>query len=519
MSSPSPFAQHKFYILPVKLDQDRIKSLEEGIVSLEGTCLSHLTDATFVITGLKSPARIQRHIPESPCPVVHANWITECVTQQRFMDPTSYRIQVVPLTSSNNDDGDDTSVRPQQMRSWDDIYATYRQQCRRPVSKHAILHGYDPGRKKKRKKATIRREPSYQTTTSGGESSLEQGHPWWAETSLYQATTYICEQPSPLDHCNQALVDIFEFLEHTRELRGDTINGLSYRKAAAVLKTYPHKIKSAHEALQLKGIGKKTGRIIEDYLKTGEVPDIAMVKADEEFKTLELFYNIHGVGATTAREWYNKGHRSMEDITAHEQLSKDQLLGIKYYDDFLQRIPREQVEAIVGEFAALLHTYQSGCDYTVCGSYRRGKASSGDIDILVTHPDEKVTQTLLMGLVDRLQTMGYIKDVLSMSGRGDEEASNQNRQALCVWLSKGATLHRRLDLIVVPWCDYAVAILGWTGSRYFERSLRLRAKQMKGLKVTSHGIFRKDEKLKVETERQAFEVMDLPYLEPSDRNC
>jgi hypothetical protein len=69
-----------------------------------------------------------------------------------------------------------------------------------------------------------RREPSYQTTTSGGDSSLEQGHPWWAETSLYQATTYICEQPSPLDHCNQALVDTFEFLEHTRELRGNLEN-------------------------------------------------------------------------------------------------------------------------------------------------------------------------------------------------------------------------------------------------------------------------------------------------------
>lgn len=180
------------------------------------------------------------------------------------------------------------------------------------------------------------------------------------------------------------------------------------------------------------------------------------------------------------------------------------------------------------------------CDLYPFFLCRRGKATSGDIDILVTHPDEKVTQNLLAGFVDRLQALGYIRDVLSMSGRGDEETANQNRQALCVWLPKGGVIHRRLDLIVVPWCDYAVAVLGmfttryplnrlrsqvpflfigWTGSRYFERSLRLRAKQMKGLKVTSHGIFRKGEKLKVESERQAFEVMNLPYLEPSDRNC
>ncbi|KAI8343108.1 hypothetical protein BC941DRAFT_410441 [Chlamydoabsidia padenii] len=523
MSSPLPFAQHKFYILPIKLDQDKIKSLHEDIVSLDGTCLSSLTDATFIITGLKSPTRIQRHIiKKTTCPVVHIKWISECVTQQRFLDPASYTIKIAPPVTTTSESTPDEDERPKQMRSWWDIYSTYQQQCQMPVSKHAILHGYDPGSKKK-KKIKLRREPSYQTTTSG-ESSLEQSHPWWAETSLYQTTTYICEQPAPLDHCNKALVDIFEFLEHTRELRGDSINGLSYRKAAAVLKTYPHKIKSAHEALQLKGIGKKTGRIIEDYLNTGEVPDIALVKEDPEFKTLELFYNIHGVGATTAREWYHKGYQSLENVKSNEQLSKDQLLGIKYYDDFLQRIPRDQVEAIVNDFHGLLDAYQQGCEYTVCGSYRRGSPTSGDIDILITHPEEKVTKTLLAGLVDHLQSLGYIRDILSQTGRtndddNDDISINKNRQALCVWLSKGDTIHRRLDIIVVPWCDYAVAILGWTGSRYFGRSLRLRAKQQKGLKVTSHGIFRKGKKLKVETEKQAFELLELPYLEPCDRNC
>ncbi|CAO3597436.1 unnamed protein product [Absidia cylindrospora] len=480
------------------------------------------------------------------------NWISECVTQQQFLDPTPYQIQIdIPSSSESSESvivpisasapeapllSDNDGTRPKQMRSWRQVYATYKQQCHMPVSKHAILHGYDAGSKKKRKKTKLRREPSYQTTTSG-ESSLEQGHPWWAETSLYQTTTYVCEQPFPLNHHNKALVEIFEFLEHTRELRGDSINGLSYRKAAAVLKSYPYEIKSSHEALQLKGIGKKTGRIIEDYLKTGHVPDIALVKEDLEFKTLDLFYNIHGVGATTAREWYNKGHRSLDDVKDNEQLSKDQLLGIKYYDDFLQRIPRHQVETIVEEFRGLLEEYQQGCEYTVCGSYRRGKPSSGDIDILVTHPDEKVTKKLLGGLVDHLQSLGYIQDILSQSGRmtghvdtnesgdshgedsDDNKYSNQNRQALCVWLSKGCSINRRLDLIVVPWCDYPVAILGWTGSRYFERSLRLRAKQQKKLKVTSHGIFRKGEKLQVNSEQHAFEILGLPYIDPSDRNC
>lgn len=52
---------------------------------------------------------------------------------------------------------------------------------------------------------------------------------------------------------------------------------------------------------------------------------------------MEKFYNIHGVGAATAREWYCKGYRDIRDVEKNEKLSRDQRLGIKYYDDFMKK--------------------------------------------------------------------------------------------------------------------------------------------------------------------------------------
>lgn len=41
-----------------------------------------------------------------------------------------------------------------------------------------------------------------------------------------------------------------------------------------------------------------------------------------------------------------------------------------------------------------------------CGSYRRGKATCGDVDILITHTDGISHQNLLIPLVDSLKKSG-----------------------------------------------------------------------------------------------------------------
>jgi DNA polymerase/3'-5' exonuclease PolX len=65
------------------------------------------------------------------------------------------------------------------------------------------------------------------------------------------------------------------------------------------------------------------------------------------------------------------------------------------------------------------------------------------------------------------------------------------------------------------------AIVGWTGSRQYERSLRRFAKQERDMHLTSHGLYRVSDgvKLATPTESSVFDLLGVPFLKPSDRNC
>lgn len=156
---------------------------------------------------------------------------------------------------------------------------------------------------------------------------------------------------------------------------------------------------------------------------------------------------------------------------------------------------------------------------------RRGQLESGDVDIILTHPDRETVASMLVKLVAAARQKGFLVDILSMGSecqvRDDDGEYGKPDQALCVWKQPEGDLFRRVDLVVSPYDTYALAILAWTGSSYFERSIRLYAKKEKQIKVTSHGLFSRidDRKIPVKSEREAFEVLGLDWLEPHERNC
>ena len=69
-----------------------------------------------------------------------------------------------------------------------------------------------------------------------------------------------------------------------------------------------------------------------------------------------------------------------------DKLSHAQKIGLRHFEDFEKRIPRGEIDEIIDKVGKSVDALDSNYKLIVCGSYRRGAESSGDIDILLTHP-------------------------------------------------------------------------------------------------------------------------------------
>lgn len=99
-------------------------------------------------------------------------------------------------------------------------------------------------------------------------------------------------------------------------------------------------------------------------------------------------------------------------------------------------------------------------------------------------------------------------------------------------LNKENALYRRIDIKTYPRRYAAFALLYFTGSDHFNRSMRSYADKT-GFKLTDKGLFRctlsrdaKGKRIKLPsenivcyTEAEIFSALGLPYKEPTDRNC
>lgn len=61
------------------------------------------------------------------------------------------------------------------------------------------------------------------------------------------------------------------------------------------------------EIERLPGCGAKIAELYQKWRVAGHTDEIMLAEADPKLKVLKTFYNIWGVGDTTARDFYRKG--------------------------------------------------------------------------------------------------------------------------------------------------------------------------------------------------------------------
>lgn len=155
------------------------------------------------------------------------------------------------------------------------------------------------------------------------------------------------------------------------------------------------------------------------------------------------------------------------------------------------------------------------------GSYRRGKATCGDIDILITRKDGHVEKGLLQNLVGELEKRRFIVDHITQPKEYNGRKS-VNYMGVCRF-EEGT---HRIDLKHYPADQYAFAILYFTGSDLFNREMRMTASE-KGLILGDHGVRRQERNVgkpwrnsKIPpcfTERDIFSLLGMEYRPPCER--
>lgn len=333
----------------------------------------------------------------------------------------------------------------------------------------------------------------------------------------------VCAQASTSNqqNHNQFITEKLQILATSYANSKDQWRALGYKKAIASVKNYHKKLETWEECSSLPFVGERLAKKIWEIVETGHLRRLDHVDPKQE--AINLFVGVWGAGPTTAEAWVSQGLKTLEDLKNHGKLTRQQEIGLKYYDEFLERMPREeagQIEEVVKNAALEINPE---LEAFACGSYRRGKPTCGDVDVIVSHPDGKSHEGVMTKLLDSLKSSGFLTDDLTFAENGE------HRKYLGVCKLPGEnTKHRRLDIIVVPYNEWACSLLYFTGSDYFNRSMRLLAKN-NGMSLSEHslntGVVRKGgEKifegtpLPVFSEKDVFDYLGLEYREPHERD-
>ncbi|EEH37551.2 DNA polymerase beta [Paracoccidioides lutzii Pb01] len=394
--------------------------------------------------------------------------------------------------------------------------------------------------------------------------------PDWVRNNLI----YACQRSAFLHPPNEAFINQLDKIKKIRELTLDEIGVRAYSTAIASIAAYPYPLKSATEVSSLPGCEVKIATLFSEFNQSGDgtLESANQLDTDPVLSVLNKFNNILGVGAKTAREFYYQHHwRTIDDIIEQgwNSLSRVQQIGIKYFDEFMDGIPRSEVESIADTVLrhAKLVRPESQVDYNgaaiegiIVGGYRRGKECCGDVDLILTHRNERVTHYLVYDVVASLEQEGWITHTLALHltnshreqqtlpFRGDTGGMphfDTLDKALVVWQdphfekdgngdmdeetsNRNPNPHRRVDIIISPWRTIGCAIVGWTGGTTFERDLRRYAKKVHNWKFDSSGVRSRNKGSQVidlegkgktwqERERFVLEGMGVGWRPPEER--
>ena len=325
--------------------------------------------------------------------------------------------------------------------------------------------------------------------------------------------THKMEKPTRL---NEQFIDLMEKLSGIMLKQGEPFRARAYQKAQETIMQYNGDITSPAQLKGKPGIGDTIMEKLNEYVKTGTLRILEREKANP----INIIGEVYGIGPKKAKELVDSGITTIAQLREKQDqvLNDTQKVGLKYYEDILKRIPREEIDQydkIFKDVFAKVAGLGSDAKFEIVGSYRRGALTSGDIDMIITSKTGEVFRKF----VDELVKQKIILEVLS---RGDTK---------CLVIAKlpGVTEARRVDFLYTSPKEYPFSVLYFTGSKIFNTVMRGRALAL-GFSLNEHGMSKMQPKIKGEkavkgelvpnefkTEEDIFDFLGMVYKKPEER--
>ncbi|XP_049460426.1 DNA-directed DNA/RNA polymerase mu [Epinephelus fuscoguttatus] len=388
----------------------------------------------------------------------------------------------------------------------------------------------------------------------------------------FSVPSYGCQRRTTLDNHNAVLTDALSLLAEKAELSDEEGRGVAFRRAAAVLKALPKPVTSMTQLRGLPCLGEHSLRVIKEILENGTSSEVESTKQSERFNALKVLTGIFGVGVKTAGRWIRDGIHNLQQLQASGQtLNRAQRAGLEHYDDLNQPVSKAEADTIGEIVEEAIASVLPGVQISLIGGFRRGKLTGHDVDFLITHPEEGREVGLMPKIVSWLESQGFLlyqkttrNSYLESEDGPARPSSNMDRFERCFSIFKLSEEERRgakqtdtenttedafspealsqvkddgpertkpaghkpwravrVDLVVSPISQFAFALLGWTGSKLFERELRRWAGHEKAMSLSSHALYdnKQNKYLRATSEEEIFAHLGLEYIPPTERNA
>ena len=285
----------------------------------------------------------------------------------------------------------------------------------------------------------------------------------------------------------------------------------AYRNAARTIRGLAcelgEMVDAGEDLTLLPGIGKDLAGKIKEMLSTGHLQ--ALDKLYKEVPaSLEDMLHIPGLGPKRVKQLYHELHiktvKQLESAVRKGQLRSLPGFGEKTEQRILESLQTHAVQGrrflhnVARQYAEPLVSYLktvSGVkEVIIAGSYRRGKETVGDIDILVTASKQS---PVMRKFVD-------YDEVQEIVSKGTTRAT--------VFLRNGL----QVDIRVVEQASYGAALYYFTGSKSHNIQIR-RIAQQRGLKINEYGVFKNDQRIAGQSEASVAKAVGLVLIPPELR--